>query len=451
MEIIGTKNILEKLYALRAGMSVLSSQYDKYYDICFSVQEIYKVHAQKFLNIAVTEKNDYPFKLYLGLRYDVIDCVSSTMQNVNGKRQPVYYLAYDGYHNMHKFDELRHWENLAFQKCYFALSSKEDSNKHYSQLDRLFESYHYKMIADCESEKQYKEWAESFESDVKKQCVEQCAKQELQDIEWVSGYVVSYKDLKYHCCCLIRDLVFGQWILTDEGLSHFRTKVKEHNELITLIQSDTEKLKPQGFFEKLFNRGKNVSKIAENEKMIGFGRIAVNNLAKSIEFMERENIKVKNAIEEKNRSIENLNSTCKQIYRALQDEYSTVLDSRDWQNIDLIIYFIETGRAYTIKEALQQVDMEKRTNHIIQTIRDATERICSTISIGFATLNDSITKCFAVLESRIAEQNILLQQQNTHILELVSTANMSNSLIAKQNVSSEKLMKDIKLLRDAVV
>ena len=67
------------------------------------------------------------------------------------------------------------------------------------------------------------------------------------------------------------------------------------------------------------------------------------------------------------------------IYASLQKSFNKMLDERDWQYLDFIIYYLETGRAESIKEALQLLDAEKRTDRIVGAIKEAAESICSTI------------------------------------------------------------------------
>ena len=55
---------------------------------------------------------------------------------------------------------------------------------------------------------------------------------------------------------------------------------------------------------------------------------------------------------------------------ALITEFSSVLDPRDWANIDLIIFYYETGRADTLKEALQQVDRQRQNEALIKAIKE---------------------------------------------------------------------------------
>ena len=75
-------------------------------------------------------------------------------------------------------------------------------------------------------------------------------------------------------------------------------------------------------------------------------------------------------------------------FNALIEQFNALFDVRDWKNLDLAIFALETRRADTIKEALQYVDDENRTQRIVQAIEMATKQICNTLEIGFASIND---------------------------------------------------------------
>lgn len=64
---------------------------------------------------------------------------------------------------------------------------------------------------------------------------------------------------------------------------------------------------------------------------------------------------VKNNIPEHKSAIQAIAQRSQKILE-LAVETFPLIDFRDWENIDLIIYYFETGRADDMKEALQLVD-----------------------------------------------------------------------------------------------
>lgn len=144
----------------------------------------------------------------------------------------------------------------------------------------------------------------------------------------------------------------------------------------------------------------------------------------------------------------------------------TVIDFRDWANVDLIIFYYETGRADTMKEALQQVDRQRQNETLVKAVGMATEMIAKTIlqSIGslkntldhsFRKLSvqlefqhqkslEQVSKLGAELEAKLGEQAEELRL-SAEAQARVQAANqeMTNALLKKINVSSTQLAYDM--------
>lgn len=177
-------------------------------------------------------------------------------------------------------------------------------------------------------------------------------------------------------------------------------------------------------------------------------------------------------IENTERKIYPIQVTCNKIYEALQREYGSILDERDWQYLDLVIFYYETGRAFTKQEALQQVDREVQTERIIDSIDRAAVYIGNTIRMGTYIISSQIeglSRQLSNISLDIKELNVnvkslnsslevaagnqekqiqALQQQNSELQSLVSAANLSNALQEKANTTSERLMTDVNYIRN---
>lgn len=174
----------------------------------------------------------------------------------------------------------------------------------------------------------------------------------------------------------------------------------------------------------------------------------------------------KRAVFEKDRT--RLTKLSQDMYDRLVAQFKTVLDIRDWQHIDLVIFYFETGRADTLKEALQQVDRKVQTDEIIDAIKTAGQNISSTIRMSMNELRGDLNRSFAKLSVQLADQhreqmNALsnisgniektneslakLQQTSEKngesIEKLTSAANLNNALIAKIGYDSMSLMDDV--------
>ena len=145
---------------------------------------------------------------------------------------------------------------------------------------------------------------------------------------------------------------------------------------------------------------------------------------------------------------------CDALYAALRNNFSSLLDERDWKNIDLIIFYFETGRADTFKEALQQVDREMQTDRIVGAIENAGTLISRTIQGGLSALRADMVKCFSLLSAQIDEANQRqyeaignLSEQLKGLSSQVEKINFSRSLAAKASVSSQQLAQDLHYMR----
>ncbi len=157
-----------------------------------------------------------------------------------------------------------------------------------------------------------------------------------------------------------------------------------------------------------------------------------------------------------------------EMYNALVAQFKSVLDIRDWAHIDLIIFNFETGRADTLKEALQQVDRRVQTDEIIEAIESAGSSIAATINVTMRELRSDLNKSFNRLSEQLkiqhAEQmtalgniNRSIERTNESIAKLQSAtenngktlenissaANLNNALIAKIDYDSMSLMDDV--------
>ena len=127
---------------------------------------------------------------------------------------------------------------------------------------------------------------------------------------------------------------------------------------------------------------------------------------------------------------------CRVLLEALKEEYGNLLDPRDWENLDFIIFYYETNRVDTIREALLLADNERRADRIVQAVNHAGKAICSNINAGFKSLQQSMDRSFAALSNKIGALS-------SETRNLVDAAQMNNALLAKSNESSRQLADDL--------
>ena len=152
-------------------------------------------------------------------------------------------------------------------------------------------------------------------------------------------------------------------------------------------------------------------------------------------------------IRKKRKEIQLLANTSEQLYQALIQHYNTLLDLRDWQHLDLILFYFETGRSDSLKEALQLVDRQVQTNSIINATYDACSEICNTINVSSSRLGSLMAEGIVALSSQISDLKL---SQSSQIEALLDSQNMLVALQNKANKTSLQLMDDCRYLKTLV-
>lgn len=143
---------------------------------------------------------------------------------------------------------------------------------------------------------------------------------------------------------------------------------------------------------------------------------------------------------------------------ALDDSFSDMIDMRDWENTDILIYALETRRAENMKEALQVVDGERRTERIVEAVNTAGQEICKSINTGLRRLQGEMTRCFGILGQLVVLQGDRIAghiqslgddiaANNSYMAQLSSQQSMSNALLAKANENSATIAAEVNRLR----
>lgn len=159
----------------------------------------------------------------------------------------------------------------------------------------------------------------------------------------------------------------------------------------------------------------------------------------------------------------------KEVKTALNATYDSWLSESDWENVDLLIYYLDTGRADTLKEALGMVDRQRQTNQIFEAISVASRAIQSTIQSATMRLATAMEESFTLISKQIGamskninrlgnitaegqrvqnEQNATIAAMGAKLVHLqeeqLSSNEMTQALLEKANVSSEQLLTDLR-------
>ena len=150
-----------------------------------------------------------------------------------------------------------------------------------------------------------------------------------------------------------------------------------------------------------------------------------------------------------------------EMYELVVKEFSSSLpnlDQRDYKNVDLIIFLLETGRADTMKEALQQVDIYVSTEKIVQAINNASQSISQSISLNINSLKSTIWESSYELGNKLDRltynvsamsdrQSALIKELNDNVSKTNSNMEMQNALLEKANVSSAQMAENVEKMR----
>ena len=188
----------------------------------------------------------------------------------------------------------------------------------------------------------------------------------------------------------------------------------------------------------------------------------ISNCEDSIEDLEKQSTKLEqnkeNAIQVYNSQVEVTLPVIKAMLVALHQEFSPLIDKRDWANLDLLIYYFETNRADSIKDALLLTDRQKQMDTLVSAINDASAEISKSMNANFELLREDLNENFSSLASAIHSQRQaqerMMSQMNASIkqasmvnsqissrLDTIATSNaMQTALLSKINVSSSKLV-----------
>lgn len=213
--------------------------------------------------------------------------------------------------------------------------------------------------------------------------------------------------------------------------------------------------------DKRYGTTKNYEKqIQESENRLLNDKRIISDCADEIDKCEKQNAKMKNdkktAVQIYNEQAEIIVPTVKAMYEALDEEYNSIIDKRDWANLDLLIYYFETNRVDTIREALLLADRQRQTDTLVSAINDARAEICKTVNTSIERLREDMNNNFKALGSAIRSQHQAqmnaINKMNANIsrvgaqvgsrLDAIATNGaMQNALLAKINVSTSNLAK----------
>lgn len=117
----------------------------------------------------------------------------------------------------------------------------------------------------------------------------------------------------------------------------------------------------------------------------------------------------------------------------LANNYNNVITPSDWANIDLIVYYFNTGRADTIKEALQLVDEQRRNDAIVSAIHSAAREISGTIQRNFKALSGMLSSHFSRINMQIEDMSFRMDKLGNEMKNMSSVLGSQISKLTEVN------------------
>lgn len=163
------------------------------------------------------------------------------------------------------------------------------------------------------------------------------------------------------------------------AMKEYREKLAYNNQ----INEQIKKLEKQ--FENYVNSGKYVAELENAEQELS-NRIT----EKQTEaYKNREAQKSCEKAEADNRKQVAAN------YKKLVQKYAPLLHQSDFDKLDYILYLFDTNRCDTMREALLQLDEQKRNDRIVSSINEAQSYISTNITKSIGALGDNIRHALA--------------------------------------------------------
>ena len=242
--------------------------------------------------------------------------------------------------------------------------------------------------------------------------------------------------------------------VNDNSAAH-KNAIFDHNETIRVIR--TEILKIDKEIRDLEKKIPDINTTTpETLKELGEERL---NLGEDLVNTKEE---INNAADE----LQDLFNEAKQVYMSLKNTYGGIFHPDNWKHLDRVIYYITTGRADTLKDALSILDqrlnaeliaseIKASSNMLAEEINQSKQQITATLmrcadelSSSIYFVGGTVVQSNSIITNRISD-SIAAQVQGISASEkLISAQELNNSLQRKISKTSEALLNDYRYVND---
>lgn len=423
------QDVLNELYALRAGLSAISQEYDKAQAIDCDCDKQLAKSAEEFCQDLV--------------------CYDRRLVNENNKETKRRRLASDnGTNNKNGGVYFHGLEKLQDRYGYIHDIDKKikDGEIKGDETVKSSGSWEKKKNENrLKGRKAFNRWLADDECDGFFEHVLQIADNEKYDVTYDNDVDKRIKNSKIRFIVFFSLAAVLAVILTVVLAGAFGNWNEGTADIITLIVLAIV------FLILLGNGIANVCKFRKESALHGKAITEAEDLCNTarelIRDLPKNKQKTRAILKKKDEKIAPIKESCNDFYTALVKHFNPLLDERDWAHLDLVIFELETRRADNIKEALQLVDRELQTERIQQTIAQATEQICYEIRRGFTQLQTAIVQCTKAICLQLSSISSKLSTIGKQMSELTDAVNLGNALQAKANVTSAQLLSDVHDIR----
>ena len=190
--------------------------------------------------------------------------------------------------------------------------------------------------------------------------------------------------------------------------------------------------------------------IAQLEKQIVAARTSA---PETIERLKKENQYLKNAIANRETEIARIKGEvrvllkkCRGIYQALVEAYGQFLHPANWKHLDRVVYYVSTGRADNIRDALNLMDQRLNAELIANEIRASAAMISGEIRQATKNMITAMESCADMLNQAICSVGAAIADRmdaQIAVSEEILTAQMlNNALQARSNATMDDILSE---------
>ena len=198
-------------------------------------------------------------------------------------------------------------------------------------------------------------------------------------------------------------------------------------------------------------------KIGGNERRIADKRKGIIELQNRIEesrYSLAFKVRQYNTMIQNKESLNTFVTKANALYAALEEAYADICHPDNWKNIDRIVYYLSTGRADNLRDALNLMDQRLNAELIANEIRASSEMIAGELHKIRQEVISAVNNAAERINNGICSLGRALSESNAAVLasteRLVTAQELNNSLQRQANKTCEQLLRDYQVVDNRV-